>query len=101
MIAFLGDIYLKGIRKPSDVEPYCDLLADSERLMFRTLVLAIEAVGTERKIHVINLFDALRKQMQQFFPAEVSFLDIGEHATIRDAFNWLSNNPLSGGCAAA
>jgi glycosyltransferase involved in cell wall biosynthesis len=91
MIAFLQDIYLNKTRQAGERTQFQALLNDFEREVFGLLCAAVEFSDDDQN-GCAKLFDAFRRQLGQFWPAQVSMLDIGEHSNILDAYDWLAQN---------
>ncbi|MGH7816495.1 MAG: hypothetical protein ACREOR_03815, partial [Candidatus Binatia bacterium] len=83
-------IYLKGIRQQSEIEQFMSTLTRSERAVFAALHAEIEAANENGRRHVIGVFTSVDRQLEQFWPAQVTMIDIGQHSNIGDAFNWLA-----------
>jgi glycosyltransferase involved in cell wall biosynthesis len=87
IVAFLRDIYINKVRKSDQIEQLSQKLSQSENLSLNTLLISIDIVG---KSHVKEIFDELDKRLDQFCPAEINMVEIGQHSSVIDAFNWLA-----------
>ena len=90
IVAFLRSIYLKNIRQKSEMQEFASKLTQSEQVVFGALRAAIEAAGLGGRNHVIGVFEVIDRQLEQFWPAQVTMIDIGQHSNIGDAFKWLA-----------
>lgn len=87
IVGVLRDSYLHGNRK--FLEEMRARLTAAELNLVNSLeaVLATQDVATLQKS-----FDAITARLRQYEPATVTTLDIGPHASIRDAFAWLKSH---------
>jgi glycosyltransferase involved in cell wall biosynthesis len=90
MIAFLKDIHLKKIRQHSEIPAFAATLTPSERWVFGVLRARIWVANLRGLDSVARMFRSMDVKQEQFWPAQVTMIDIGKHADIGDAFNWLS-----------
>lgn len=92
IVAFLREIYLKGVRQLDEIPQLIQKLTRSEAAALGALKAVIESSGVDGRNGVIRVFEAIDRGLAQFWPAEVKLLDIGPHSSIRDAFNWLEKS---------
>lgn len=90
MVAFLRGVYLKDAVQGSAIEQFTSKLTLSEHAVFSALRAAIEGAKLAGQNHVIRVFEFLERQLEQFWPAQVTMIDIGDHSNIGDAIKWLS-----------
>ncbi len=90
MVAFLRSIYLKHVRQGSEIEQFMSTLTQSERVVFGALRTAVEAAKLGGRDFVIRVFQFIDRELEQFWPAQVTMIDIGKHSNIGDALNWLA-----------
>jgi len=88
-VAFLRDIYLKGTRRPQDADDLTQLLDPRERAVFAGLRAAVGAAAAAGRENVNRAFQAIDRELGQFWPAQVRMLGIRRHSSISDAYNWL------------
>lgn len=92
IVAFLRDIYVTKARKIDELDQLASKLSRTEYIFLDVLLSAIDSIKASPD-HTIKMFDAWDKKLEQFCPAKVTMLDIGQHNSIIDAFNWLDNPP--------
>lgn len=90
--AFLRDIFLTKARELDELGQLTSKLSPLENLFLNLLLSAIEAVNTMPN-YLIKMFEDWEKKLEQFCPAEVNMLDIGQHSSVIDAVNWLAKHP--------
>jgi glycosyltransferase involved in cell wall biosynthesis len=90
MVAFLRGVYLKDVRQRSEIEPFMSILTQSERAVFSALRAAVEAAELGGRNFIIRVFESVDRQLEQFWPAHVTMIDIGDHSNISDAIIWLA-----------
>lgn len=100
-VAFLREIFLKRIRPVEEIEAFLAKLGESERAGFSGLRAKIEVAAARGRGDTARAFAAIDKDMGQFWPAQVSMIDIGRHASIADAIEWLAMNPTAASSPAA
>lgn len=92
IVAFLNDIFLVKVRKLEELDQLTPKLSPSENLFLTTLLSAIGTDDTAySKAH--NILSNQEKQLEQFCPAKINILPIGQHTSIIDAYNWLAEHP--------
>ena len=91
IVAFLQGMYCDKTRQPPERTQFETLLNDFEREVFGLLCAVVESSDGSQN-DLAKLFDAFRRQLGQFWPAQVSMLDIGRHSNILDAYDWLAKN---------
>lgn len=87
IVAFLRDIYINKVRKLDQIEQFSQKLSQSENLSLNIILIAIDIVGESQ---VKEIFDDLDKRLGQFCPSEINMVEIGQHSSVVDAFNWLT-----------
>jgi glycosyltransferase involved in cell wall biosynthesis len=92
IVVFLRDIFVTKVRKLDELDQLASKLSQTESIFLTLLLSTIDSINTSPK-HIINMFDAWDKTLEQFCPAKISMLDIGQHKSIIDAFNWLAKHP--------
>lgn len=90
IVAFLRNVYLQGVRQPSEIGEFLKSLTPLERLMCRALWALVAAAKVCGRIFVRGIFKVVDRLLGQFWPAKVTMMDIGRHSNIGDAFNWLA-----------
>lgn len=83
----LRDRYQQQAANHDVVEELRRKLTPAERQMFQMLESAVEE--TNDRAVVAKIFDRINRELEQFVPADVTFLEIGEHENIQDAVGWL------------
>lgn len=89
IVAFMRDVYLKGARKRDELDQLACRLNQSEVAAMSVIQAAAESAETDGRRAVERMFSAVDRKLGQFWPAQIRMLDIGKHASILDAFNWL------------
>jgi hypothetical protein len=95
IVAFLRNVYLQGVRQPSEIGEFLKSLTPLERLMCRALWALVAAAKACGRIFVHGIFKVVDRLLGQFWPANVTMMDIGGHSNISDAFNWLAARETS------
>jgi glycosyltransferase involved in cell wall biosynthesis len=88
-VAFLRDIYLKGARRPQEADEFAQQLDPRERAMFAGLRAAVGAAAADGRKNVNRAFQAIDRELGQFWPAQVRMMGIRRHSNIADAYDWL------------
>lgn len=92
IVAFLRDIYVNKVRNIDELDQLQSKLSQTEYIFLGLLLSAIGSINAKPD-YIIKMFDAWDKRLEQFCPAKVTMLDIGQHNSIIDAFNWLDKHP--------
>src|SRR5262249_53584081 len=100
MVAFLRDVYVKRLRKPAEISTLVERLSQAERWSLRAMILGVEACERGGSRAISRFFGKLDQELEQYSPADVTFVKIGRHANIGDAFRWLQTHPKRGFSAA-
>jgi glycosyltransferase involved in cell wall biosynthesis len=90
MAAFLKDVCLRKVRQQSEISTFASKFTLSDRLVFGALRASIWLANLRGLDCVARLFKLIDVKQKQFWPAKVTMIDIGKHADIGDALNWLS-----------
>lgn len=90
IVAFLRDIYVNKTRNINELDQLTSKLSQSEYVFLSLLLSAIDSINAIPD-QILKMFDAWDKKLEQFCPAKVTMLDIGQHNSIIDAFNWLDS----------
>lgn len=88
MIGVLRDCYLFG--RHDHVAELKAKLSPSELLLFESLESGLGALPRNKQMR--SAFEAMSQQLRQYEPATVTYIDIGAHAQIGDAYLWLKNH---------
>lgn len=91
--AFLRAVFAKGTRSAAEIPAFTARLDPVERGAFDTLRARIEAATARGTAEQARAFAAIDRELGQFWPAQVRMIDIGRHASIRDAVDWLAAHP--------
>jgi hypothetical protein len=89
MVERLRDVFVKRIRQSAEADAFSAQLQIHERQTFELLKAAIQAVSDGGNGALGQIFQGLDSHLAQHHAANISWVDIGVHATIRDAFDWL------------
>jgi glycosyltransferase involved in cell wall biosynthesis len=95
MLAMLRFKYIEGQDVAEGFRLLRSRLSESEILLFDLLDAAFSSAAKQGRDAVTGLGGAFTRQLDQFWPAEITFLNIGAHRSVDDALLWLGERRLA------
>ena len=89
-VAVLRSRYLLGFQSVQAIAELSEKLSSKEKATFALLESAVRSAASVNRRVLVKVFTAIDRELEQFTPATIIFLDIGLHSNIEDAVRWLA-----------